>query len=931
MLTDREIKQNLKIQTKFWNNADGYEKGQTQQFWNSILRAFDSSIDPKNYIQYEKQVKDPASGNTKFIDGYIAHTRVMIEQKSSKIDLSKPESQSGGAKLTPFEQAARYDNWLPLNERAKYIICSNFRTIEIHDRNRPLEPPFIIPFTEDGIEKNFHRLKFLLDPGSTVSALEVAVSKNAAALIGEIYSDITKLYTKEELTPVLLRQINIFCVRLVFCVYAEDSLVFRRKDMFGEYLKKFNSDKDEFRRHVRDVFKNLNTPNELRDPDDHKLNEFPYTNGGLFAEEYPIPRLKENIAFKITQKMSLEFDWSPINPSIFGSMFESTLSAQSRREGGMHYTTTDNINKAVGPLFLNSLRMELMSIIEFQKIGEKCDMLLAFQQKLASIQILDPACGSGNFLTYIYMELRRMENKVLYELNSLGYQLPENPILVSISQVHGFEINDFAVDTAKTALWIAQNQLLHETKGILKNNIPELPLANIDTIHCVNALTVKWESLADPQKINYIVGNPPFVGARLQTEEQKAEVINIFGQDWKNVGNLDYVCCWYKLAVDFMKQNPKIKCALVSTNSICQGEQVANLWQPLFEDGLVINFAYTTFRWESDSNGMAHVHCIIVGFALEADDNKYLFNAEGVASDAKNINAYLVDGPNVFVESRKKPISKVPEMVFGNMPNDGGNLIIEGDEYYDFISLEPKAKPFIKSFVGAEEFINNKKRYCLWLKDVNPLDYANLPTVMNRIKAVRDLRLASNRAGTKKKAETPMLFGEIRQPDSDYLLIPCHSSETRKYIPIGYMCKDIISSNACQIIPNATLYEFSILTSSVHNIWMRLVAGRLKSDYRYSKDVVYNNFPWPEVDDATKKKIGEFGHKILDVRAKYLSDPKCSLATLYGENLELIFGDLNAAHKANDKAVLGLYGLAADASDEQVLEEVMERYVRMRG
>ncbi len=931
MLTDREIKQNLIIQTKFWNSVEGYEKGKTQQFWNSILKCLDNSIDPKQYIEYEKQVKEPQSGNTKFIDGYIAGTRVMIEQKSSKIDLNKPETQSDGTRLTPFEQAARYDNWLPLDERAKFIVCSNFRTIEIHDRNKPLEPPTIIPFTEDGVSKNYHRLKFLLDAGSTVSALEVAVSKNAAALIGEVYSDITKLYTKEELTPALLRQINIFCVRLVFCVYAEDSLVFSKKDMFGNYLKKFNNDKDEFRLHIRELFRVLNTPNDLRDPDETSINEFPYTNGGLFSEDYPIPRLRENIAFNITQRISLEFDWSPINPTIFGSMFESTLSSKSRREGGMHYTIAENINKAVGPLFLNSLREQLADIMRLNEPAEKTGRLISLQQRLSEIQILDPACGSGNFLTYTYMELRRLENKILYELRLLGHALPQNPIKVSMSQMHGFEINDFAVDTAKTALWIAQNQMLHETFAIIGNSLPELPLSNIDTIHCVNALTTKWETLADPQKINYIVGNPPFVGARLQTEEQKAEVFNIFGKDWENVIDLDYVCCWYKLAVDFMKQNPKIKCALVSTNSICQGEQVANLWKPLFEAGLVINYAYTTFRWESDSNGMAHVHCVIVGFALEADEKKFLFNAEGVVSDAKNINSYLVDGPNVFVESHKNPICNVPKMCFGSQPRDGGNLVLSEQERADFISQEPDTEQFIKLYLGAEEFLNNKRRYCIWLNGANPTDMAKSKLIMERIAKVKEFREASKAKTTNQYAKVSYRFAQVAQPDTDYLALPRVSSEKRKYIPIGFLDKDIIASDQIQIIPNATLYEFAILTSSVHNIWMRLVAGRLKSDYRYSKDVVYNNFPWPEIDESQKKKIGECGQKILDIRAKYLSDPKTSLATLYGDNLDLIFGDLSAAHKANDKAVLSLYGLPSNANDEEVLAEIMRRYVEIAG
>ena len=955
-MEDKDIRQNLKIQTKYWSGQEGYEKGKTQQFWNSILRCFDPMIDLPKTIVYEKQVKDPQTGNTKFIDAYIPHTRVIIEQKSSKVALDKPEPQSGGDMLTPFQQAERYDNWLPLNEKARYIVCSNFRTIEIHDRNKPLEPPYIIPFTEEGVSQNYYRLKFLLDKESTVSALETAVSKAAALQIGSLYNDIIKQYPKDELTPELYRSINEFCVRLVFCLYAEDALLFRRKDMFGNYLKSFNSDRYEFRLHLKRLFQVLNTPTEMRDPEEKRLNEFPYTNGGLFATETSLPKFNETIAFNITQRISLGFDWSPINPAIFGAMFESTLSSKDRREGGMHYTTTDNIDKALAPLFLNGFRRRLEDAIRIPDLNTKRDTLLALQDDLASVKILDPACGSGNFLTYCFVEFRRMENKILYELHTAGMlatatvetqciaSLHATPIKVSLSQFYGFEINDFAVDTAKTALWIAQNQLLHETQQILGENIAELPLCNIDTIHCVNALRINWEDYVKPSELDYIVGNPPFYGYSLQSKEQKEDVLATFGMDWKNVGTMDYVSCWYKKAFDFIKQNPKIHCAFVSTNSICQGEQVANLWKPLFEDGLVIDFAYRTFRWESDSVGMAHVHCVIVGFSVWNADgssaenageppaiHRRIYNADGTIENAKNINAYLLDGPNVFIESRNKPICNVSAMVYGNKPTEGGFLIVEEKDYYGFITLEPNAKKYIKQFIGAEEFLHNKKRYCLWLKDANPMEISKMPLVMERVKAVRDFRLKSKKAATNKKAETPTLFDEIRQPDSNYLLVPCHSSEKRRYIPIGYMNKDVISSNANLIIPNATLYEFGILTSIIHNAWMRVVAGRLESSYRYSKDIVYNNFPWPECGDGCCRDVARnvstcvstCAQKILDARDRYLKQG-ASLADLYGENLDLLYTDLAAAHNELDKVVLGLYGLKADASEAEMVGRLFE-------
>ena len=927
-ISDKTIKQNLVAQTKFWNAQQGYEKGKMQQFWNSILKCFNPEIDLAQTVVYEKQVKDPHSQSTKFIDAYITTTNVLIEQKSSHVALDRPEPQSDGVALTPFQQAERYDNWLPLEEKARYIVCSNNRTIEIHDRNKPLEPPTVIPFTPDGVSRNYYRLKFLLDKESTVTALETAVSKQAALLIGELYNDIIALYSEDEITPTLLHDLNVFCVRMVFCFYAEDSLVFSKKDMFGNFLQDFHHKRSAFRSMLKCLFAVLNTPYEQRDIEEKELNKFPYINGGLFDKQTLLPRFTESIAYSITQKISLGFDWSPINPAIFGAMFESTLSSDDRREGGMHYTTTDNIDKALAPLFLDGLRQKLDAAVKIADPMQKRDTLLALQDILASIRILDPACGSGNFLTYAYMELRRIENKILYELLTAGFTLPDDPIKVSLSQFYGFEINDFAVDVAKTALWISQNQMLHETQQILGTSLPELPLCNIETFHCVNSLRIKWEDYVKPQDLDYIVGNPPFVGARLMNAAQKEDIVNIFGNDWKNIGNMDYVTCWYKKAYDFIQQNPKIRCAFVSTNSICQGEQVANLWKPLFEGGLTIDFAYRTFRWESDSVGMAHVHCVIVGFSLQSTDVKRIYNPDGTSETAKNINAYLMDAPNVFIDSRNKPICNVPEMVFGNMPNDGGNLIIEENDYSDFVKQSPDAKQYIKQFVGADEFLNNKKRYCLWLKGVNPLNISKIPKIKERVQAVKKIRLASSRSGTQSKAETPTLFGEIRQPDSTYLLIPRHSSEKRKYIPIGFMDKDVIAGDSNLIIPNATLYEFGILTSIVHNAWMRVVAGRLESRYRYSKDIVYNNFPWPDGGREgvhTVSTIETAAQHILDIRENYISQG-ASLATLYGENLELLFSDLAAAHKALDEIVLGLYGLDKKATEPEIVARVFAMY-----
>ena len=920
-MEDKDIRQKLIVQTKFWNAQEGYEKGKTQQFWNSILKCFDPNIKVEQTIVYEKQVKDPTTGSTKFIDAYIPHTKVLIEQKSSHIALDKPEPQSDGIALTPFQQAERYDNWLPVSEKARYIICCNFRTIEIHDRNKPLEPPFIIPFTEDGISKNYYRLKFLLDSESTVSALEIAVSKAAALQIGSLYNDIIKLYSNTELTPELFHNINVFCVRLVFCLYAEDSLVFSRKDMFGLYLQNFNKSRDEFRLHLKLLFLTLNTPPSERDSEDIRLNEFPYTNGGLFAANVKLPKLTETIAFNITQKFSLGFDWSPINPAIFGAMFESTLSSKDRREGGMHYTTTENIDKALAPLFLSDLRSRLSDATKIPDLNTKRDALLKLQDELASIRILDPACGSGNFLTYCFMELRRMENKILYELHTAGVEtMHATSLRVSLSQFHGFEINEFAVDTAKTALWIAQNQMLHETQQILGENISELPLCNIDTIHCVNALRINWEDYVNPSELDYIVGNPPFVGHQWRSQTQKEDMDLVFN-GFGNYGKLDYVACWYKKAADFMQNNKKIRCAFVSTNSIVQGESVATMWKPLFDNSkLNINFAYRTFRWESDSIGMAHVHCVIIGFSIgENDFEKKIIDEKGISKNARNINGYLLDAPNVFIENRGKPLMQgLSKMSKGSQPTDGGNLILSAGERDELIKKYPQTSSFIRQYVSADDFINNKLRYCLWLKGVTPNEYTKIKPIMERLEKVREMRLKSPTASVKRDAEIPMLFTQIRQPETDYLVVPEVSSEQRKYIPIGFMSKDIIVSNMIYAVPNASLYLFGVLISKVHMSWMRIMAGRLEMRYRYTP-AVYNNFPFCNPSKEQRAEIENTAKGILDARALF---SKASLADLYNELT--MPPELRKAHNENDRAVLTAYGMPKDASEAEMVGRLFE-------
>ncbi|MDR0943635.1 MAG: N-6 DNA methylase, partial [Ruminococcus sp.] len=606
---------------------------------------------------------------------------------------------------------------------------------------------------------------------------------------------------------------------------------------------------------------------------------------------------------------SADFDWSEISPTIFGAVFESTLNPETRRSGGMHYTSLENIHKVIDPLFLGALEKELAEICAVTVVKTKEKRLKAFQEKLSSLTFLDPACGSGNFLTETYLSLRKLENIVFTELahHQISFVFEsDSPIKVSLNQFYGIEINDFAVTVARTALWIAESQMIKATEDIIKVHIDFLPLKSYAHVTEGNALRMDWETVVPKDKLNYIMGNPPFVGYSNQSSEQKSDMLKIF-DGVKSAGKLDYVCAWYKKAADMMKLS-SIKTAYVSTNSITQGEQVAILWKPLFESGIHINFGVQTFRWDSEATEKAAVHCVIVGFSRQKTEH--------------DLNPYLLKAPTVFIESRSKPICDIPTMQKGSIPVDDGNLIIEEEDYSQFIKSEPNSQKYIKKLLGAEEYLHNKNRYCLWLVDADPNELQKMPKVLERIKNVREFRLNSKKEATRKYADNPTRFMEIRQPNSDYILVPSHSSENRKYIPIGFLDKNIISTNANLIIPNASIYHFGILTSNVHMAWMRAVCGRLKSDYRYSKDIVYNNFPWCNPTDNQKQKIEQTAQAILDARAEY---PDCSLADLYGEKMYL-YPKLLTAHQNNDRAVMQAYGFTTKMTESECVAELMKLY-----
>lgn len=897
-MTDKEQSQKAKEFSELWKNK-GYEKGQSQQFWIGLLTDVFGIQNPSEFIEFEDQVH--IDKNTGFIDGYIPTTKVLIEQKSIDKDLKKGIRQSDGSLLTPFQQAKKYITELPLSRHPKYVITCNFKSFLIYNMENPNGEPEEILL--ENLEKEYYRLQFLVETGNEHLKREMEISIQAGELVGKLYDEILKLYINPE-NEETLKSLNMLCVRLVFCLYAEDAGIFGRRLMFHDYLARF--EERDLRRALIDLFKVLDTKIENRDPYmEEELAQFPYVNGGLFAnEDIEIPNLNGIVKDLLLSKASEDFDWSEISPTIFGAVFESTLNPETRRKGGMHYTSIENIHKVIDPLFLDELKKELEDIKKISVIKTKKKKLIEFQEKLSCLKFLDPACGSGNFLTETYLSLRKLENEIIFEITGgqIGFgDASISPIKVSIGQFYGIEINDFAVTVAKTALWIAESQMMKETENILHINLDFLPLKSYTNITEGNALRVDWNDVIPNGELDYIMGNPPFVGARLMNKNQKEDIENIF-KGTRGAGNLDYVSCWYKKATNYI-ENTKIEVAFVSTNSITQGEQTAILWKDILKRGVNINFAYRTFRWDSEASLKAHVHCVIIGFSYLKRNEKYLYENDKVKK-ALNINPYLIDAPNVYIESKSNPICNVPKMDFGSMPNDGGYLSNYSKEQKEEICKKyPNSNQLFKNIVGAEEFINNKERYCIWLKNVEPSVYKNNPIIMSAIKNVKELRENSNREATRKLAITPYLFGEIRQPETDYLMIPRVSSEKRRYIPIGFLNKDHIATDATQIVSNATLYNFGVLTSNVHMAWMRTVAGRLEMRYRYSAKIVYNNFPWCNPTEKQKEKIERTAQGILDARALY---PNSSLADLYDELT--MPKELRKAHQENDKAVMEAYG-----------------------
>lgn len=938
MASSIDRKREIKAFVERWKSLPCVEEEHSRSFWIEFVQQVLGILDATHILEFERKVKG------RKIDVLYEDMGILIEQKGRGISLDEATVRSKKAGLeTPFQQAKWYADNLPYSVRPRWIITCNFDEFRIYDLDKDNCEEYVSVSLEE-LPDQAHLFSFFSDKSNSRLVKEQELSVKAGEIVSDLYHAFEGQYKNLETDEHEQRSLNVLIVRLVFLLYAEDAELLKRQ-AFGSYLEQFSA--PHMRKALIDLFEVLNTPyGKDREYLSDDLDAFPYVNGGLFADkDIVIPQFTEQMRNSLINKASVAFDWKSISPTIFGAVFESTLNPDTRRSGGMHYTSVDNIHKVIDPLFLDDLKAELAQI-EGEKVERTRKLKLrGFQRKLASIKIFDPACGSGNFLTESYLSLRKLENRVLENLQgdqqAIGFEGENDPIQVDIRQFYGIEINDFAVEVAKTALWIAEKQMMTETEEILYRSLDLLPLKSNSGVHEGNALKMDWSEVLPAEQCWYVVGNPPFYGARNQSKEQKAELVEVF-HGAKNSGNVDYVAGWYMKAAEYT-QGTHARCAFVSTNSICQGEQVANVWKPIFDTGIRIDFAHDTFRWVNEANDQAHVFVVIVGFSREGS-TKTLFHhlspdSEAVALHPSSINGYLLGAPDSFIWNRSKPICNVPKIGIGNKPIDGGNYLFEPEEMEAFIDSEPSSRELFHPWLGSNEFIKGKKRYVLWLGDLSPQELSALPECRKRAKAVEEFRLSSKSAPTRKLAAKPLRFHVENMPKGTSILVPKVSSERRRYIPLGFVEPDTFCSDLVFLIPDAGLYHFGVLHSQMHNAWMRVVCGRLKSDYRYSGGVVYNNFPWPGVTptnlaDAVeecvsadiRKEVEKCAQAILDVRGMY---PDSTIADLYDP--DKMPSDLLAAHKALDAAVEAAYGVGFERDEGKIVAHLLGLHSELVG
>ncbi|NMW88254.1 class I SAM-dependent DNA methyltransferase [Mobiluncus curtisii] len=916
----------------------GYEKGECQKFWTLLLHDV-LGYERMESVRFEHRV---AGGG--FIDVWIRDASVMVEQKSLGVDLDAPEMRQGVLK-TPLAQVWDYAEDLPRTEQPRFLVTCNFGEFRVYDRDRggrrDLEGAPTFAFTLAELGEHPEYLGFIIDPINSRLEKEKQVSIQAGELVGRLQDGLLAQYLEPD-APETRHALNVLCVRLVFCLYCEDAGLFQ-KDAFYRYLKGVAP--ADVRPRLKLLFRALDTPVERRDPYDTTLREFPYVNGGLFAGDFEIPNFSPELLELLLNEVSRAVDWSQISPTIFGGIFESTLNPETRRAGGMHYTSPESIHKVIDPLFLDDLKAELRAINDAEGLTprQRTNRYRAFHERLCKMRFLDPASGSGNFLTETYLQLRHLEDEVLSRLNAgqTAFSLAEvgaSVTRVSLDQFYGIEINDFAVKVSEAALWISRLKANGETEMLLALGDDDFPLRESAHIVQANALTLDWNTVLPADQCSYVLGNPPFIGYSRLDGAQKADRLAIFG---KVGGVLDYVACWYRKAADYMRGNREIQAAFVSTNSIVQGQQVAPLWRGLFESGIVLNFAHCTFIWANEASDQAHVYCVIIGFSYTDRKTKYVWDyaAEipspsdaaaqrtrrggiGMRHEVNHLNGYLADAPDVFLERQMKPLCDVPEMAAGGKPTEGGHLLLSPEERAELLAAEPGAARWVRKFSMGAEFIRGEDRYCLWLEGITPNELAELLTVRKRVEQVRLMRLASSKAATRKKAETPWLFDEIRyRGEGTYIGVPAVSSERRDYIPMGFVTDGMIPGNKLYFVPTDSRYVFGVLVSRAHNAWTRVVSGRLKSDYNYGNTTVYNNLVWPDATPAQRERIEHTAQGILEARSLY---PDASLATLYDPDLMPV--ELRAAHRENDRAVEAAYGLPADSDEAGIVSHLFALY-----
>ena len=830
------------------------EDAEAKSFWDAFFNVF--GVPRRRVATFEQPVKK-SDGRGGFID-LLWKGILLVEHKSRGKDLDRA-----------FQQGKDYFPGLKDRDLPRYILVSDFARFRLYD----LEEDKQHEFTLKEFYKNVRLFGFVTGYQTTSYKEQDVVNIKAAERMG-------KLHDKLKAIGYEGHGLEVYLVRLLFCLFADDTSIFDRRQFQDLIEQRTAEDGQDLAQWLANLFEVLNTPTEKRLKRlDEQLAAFTYVNGSLFAETLRTAAFDRGMRDSLLECCAL--DWSRISPAIFGALFQSVMDRNERRNLGAHYTTEKNILKLIGPLFLNELRAE------FEKVKTQKKKLFEFHQRLAKLKFLDPACGCGNFLVIAYRELRLLELDVLRALYgkaaSFSLDVAAFNILCDVDQFFGIEIEDFPAQIAQTALWLMDHQMNMRVSEEFGRYFSRLPLNKSATIVHGNALQHDWRGIVKPKELSYILGNPPFGGKQHQSDEQKAGMVRVF-HDVPGAGVLDFVAPWYRKAAEYMADKPVIKTGFVSTNSITQGEQVGILWPDLLKRGVKIHFAHRTFQWSSEARGKAAVHCVIIGFALHDATEKRIFDyetpqAEAHEIKAKNINPYLVDAPDIILTSRRSPISEAPDITFGNMPNDGGSLLLTDDEKNALLSNEPRASKFVYPFFSAKEFLNKESRWCLWLVDLPPQELNEMPEIKGRVADVRKLRETSERKTTRELAAFPTLFGEIRQPKTDYILIPRHSSENRSYIPFGFLKKTDIVADSCLAVPNATLYHFGILASAMHMAWVRSVCGRLKSDYRYSAGIVYNNFPWPQATtDKQRQGIEEAAQAILDARTK---NPGSSLADLY--------------------------------------------------